>query len=154
MPRRDEAIHLPHALVLGHQAAQYGQDTRCLVGIRYRSRQQPVHLGVGVLCVGLAIILISDKALANSVILVVTGATAFGCGFGSLVIAALVGLAVYRRLNTPAPRNLPPSPDDAWQLPPPVYGRAALPAPPTFDEATEGSWTSAGLPAYDLAADL
>ncbi len=112
-----------------------------------------LFLGVGVLCVGLAIILISDKALANSVILIVTGAIAFGCGFGSLVIAALVGFAVYRRLNSPAPRNLPPATDDTWQLPPPVYGRA-LPAPPTFDEAAEGSWTSAGLPAYDLAADL
>ena len=106
-----------------------------------------LFLGVGVLAVGLSIVLITDRALASSVILVVTGAGAFGCGAGLLILSAIVGLAVYRRLSAPArPRTLTPL-DDPWQLPPSVN-------PPALPLPTEGSWTSPGLPSYNLAAPV
>lgn len=106
-----------------------------------------LFLGAGVLAVGVAIVLITDRALANSVILFVTGAAAFGCGAGLLILSAIVGLAVYRRLSAATPSRTIAPLDDPWQLPPSV-------PPPALPLPTEGSWTSSGLPSYNLAAPL
>lgn len=103
-----------------------------------------LFLGVGVLCAGVVIVLIRDQALASSVVLVVTGAASLGCGGGLVILSVLLGLAAYRRLLSPPTRPPAAHPSDPWQLPADDY-------PPALSAPVEGSWTSAGFPAYDLA---